>query len=67
MKTIGICIQTIEGGVVCHQEIGREAMRPGVAHLPIVTHTPQFEGSNKLSTQTISDHQQQFSAIQSIE
>jgi aspartate racemase len=44
MKTIGICIPTIEGGVVCHQEIGREAIRRGVAYPPIVTHTPQFEG-----------------------
>lgn len=44
MKTIGICIATIEGGVVCHQEIGREAMRRGVAYPPIVTYTPQFEG-----------------------
>ncbi|KAJ5359234.1 Aspartate racemase [Penicillium cataractarum] len=44
MKTIGICIPTIEGGVVCHQEIGREAMRRGIAYPPIVTHTPLFEG-----------------------
>jgi aspartate racemase len=44
MKRIGICIPTIEGGVVCHREIGREAMRRGVAYPPIVTHTPQLEG-----------------------
>jgi aspartate racemase len=47
MKTIGICIPTIEGGVVCHQEIGREAMRRGVAYPPIVTHTPPFKGINQ--------------------
>lgn len=44
MKTIGICIPTIEGGVVCHQEVGREAMRRGIAYPPIVTHTPLYEG-----------------------
>jgi aspartate racemase len=44
MKTIGICIPTIEGGVVCHQEIGREAMRRGVPYPPIVTQTPLYEG-----------------------
>ncbi|KAJ5126671.1 hypothetical protein N7448_007450 [Penicillium atrosanguineum] len=44
MKTIGICIPTIEGGVVCHQEIGREAMRRGIPYPPIVTHTPLYEG-----------------------
>ncbi|KAJ5167373.1 uncharacterized protein N7482_006154 [Penicillium canariense] len=44
MKTIGICIPTIEGGVVCHQEIGREAMRRGIAYPPIVTHTPLYAG-----------------------
>lgn len=43
MKTIGICIPTIEGGVVCHQEIGREAVRRAVPYPPIVTHTPLFE------------------------
>lgn len=43
MKTIGICIPTIEGGVVCHQEIGREAARRGIAYPEIVTHTPLFE------------------------
>ncbi|KAJ5091226.1 Aspartate racemase [Penicillium alfredii] len=43
MKTIGICIPTIEGGVVCHQEIGREATRRGVAYPAIATHTPLFE------------------------
>ncbi|CEO59089.1 hypothetical protein PMG11_03777 [Penicillium brasilianum] len=47
MKTIGICIPTIEGGVVCHQEIGREAMRRGIAYPPIVTHTSPFEGINQ--------------------
>ncbi|OOQ87792.1 hypothetical protein PEBR_16529 [Penicillium brasilianum] len=47
MKTIGICIPIIEGGVVCHQEIGREAMRRGIAYPPIVTHTPPFEGINQ--------------------
>jgi aspartate racemase len=44
MKTIGICMPTIEGGVICHQEIGREAMKRGDAYPPIVTNTPQFEG-----------------------
>ncbi|MFA7667596.1 MAG: amino acid racemase [Burkholderiaceae bacterium] len=43
MKTIGICIPTIEGGVVCHQEIGREAARRGIPYPQIVTHTPLFE------------------------
>jgi aspartate racemase len=43
MKTIGICIVTIEGGVVCHQEISREAARRGIAYPEIVTHTPLFE------------------------
>lgn len=43
MKTIGICIPTIEGGVVCHQEIGREAARREIACPEIVTHTPLFE------------------------
>lgn len=43
MKTIGICIPTIEGGVICHQEIGREAARRGIAYPEIVTHTPLFE------------------------
>ncbi len=42
MKTIGICIPTIEGGTVCHQEIGREAARRGVDYPEIVTHTPLF-------------------------
>ncbi|KAJ5161941.1 hypothetical protein N7492_007333 [Penicillium capsulatum] len=44
MKTIGICIPTIEGGVVCHQEIGREATRRGISHPEIVTHTPLYAG-----------------------
>lgn len=39
MKTIGINIPTVEGGVVCHQEIGREAMRRGIAYPEIITHT----------------------------
>jgi aspartate racemase len=43
MKTIGICIPTIEGGVVYHQEIGREAHRRGIAYPQIVTHTPLYE------------------------
>ena len=42
-KTIGICIPTIEGGVVCHQEIGREAARREIPYPQIVTHTPLFE------------------------
>lgn len=42
MKTIGICIPTIEGGVVCHQEVGREAARRCIAYPPIVTHTPLY-------------------------
>lgn len=42
MKIIGICIPTIEGGVVCHQEIGREAMRRGIAYPEIITHTPLY-------------------------
>lgn len=42
MKTIGICIPTIEGGVIAHQEIGREAARRGVAYPQIVTHTPLY-------------------------
>ncbi|KAJ5551874.1 hypothetical protein N7535_000180 [Penicillium sp. DV-2018c] len=43
MKTIGICIPTIEGGVIVHQEIGREAARRGIAYPPIVTHTPFYD------------------------
>jgi len=43
MKTIGICIPTIEGGVVCHQEIGREAIRRGICYPEIVTHTVLYE------------------------
>ncbi|KAJ5245457.1 hypothetical protein N7489_005553 [Penicillium chrysogenum] len=42
MKTIGICIPTIEGGVIAHQEIGREAARRGIAYPQIVTHTPIY-------------------------
>ncbi|KAJ5458576.1 hypothetical protein N7475_009964 [Penicillium sp. IBT 31633x] len=42
MKTIGICIPTIEGGVITHQEIGREAARRGIAYPQIVTHTPLY-------------------------
>ncbi|CAG8909788.1 unnamed protein product [Penicillium egyptiacum] len=42
MKTIGICIPTIEGGVIAHQEIGREAARRGIAYPQIVTHTPLY-------------------------
>lgn len=42
MKTIGICIPTIEGGVITHQEIGREAARRGIAYPPIVTYTPLY-------------------------
>ena len=41
-RTIGICIATIEGGVVCHQEIGRDASRRGIAYPEIVTHTPRY-------------------------
>jgi aspartate racemase len=42
LATIGICIATIEGGVVCHQEIGREASRRGIDYPEIVTHTPRY-------------------------
>ncbi|KAJ5774983.1 hypothetical protein N7457_009879 [Penicillium paradoxum] len=42
MKTIGICIPTIEGGVIVHQEIGREAARRGIAYPQIITHTPLY-------------------------
>lgn len=42
MKTIGISIPTIEGGVIAHQEIGREAARRGIAYPQIVTHTPLY-------------------------
>lgn len=45
--TIGICIATIEGGVVCHQEIGREASRRGVAYPEIITHTPRYDRIRK--------------------
>jgi aspartate racemase len=47
MKTIGICIPTIEGGVICHQEIGREAMRRGIAYPQIVTHSPLYAQGRK--------------------
>lgn len=43
MKKIGISIPTIEGGVICHQEIGREAARRGIAYPEIITHTPLFD------------------------
>lgn len=43
MKKIGICVATIEGGVVCHQEIGREAVRRGCPYPEVVTHTPLYE------------------------
>jgi aspartate racemase len=43
MKTIGICIPTIEGGVIVHQEIGREAARRSIAYPQIVTHTPLYD------------------------
>ncbi|KAJ5158140.1 uncharacterized protein N7500_007791 [Penicillium coprophilum] len=43
MKNIGICIPTIEGGVIAHQEIGREAARRGIAYPQIVTHTLVYE------------------------
>ncbi|MBM4790637.1 amino acid racemase [Streptomyces sioyaensis] len=43
MAIVGICIATIEGGVVCHQEIGREAARRGIECPEIVTHTPKYE------------------------
>lgn len=43
MKKIGISIPTIEGGVVCHQEIGREAARRGISYPEIITHTPLFD------------------------
>jgi aspartate racemase len=46
-KTIGICIPTIEGGVICHQEIGREASRRGIEYPEIVTHTPPYAGIRK--------------------
>lgn len=36
---IGIAMATIEGGVICHQEIGREAARRGVACPEIVAHS----------------------------
>ena len=39
MKNIGICIPTIEGGVICHQEIGREASKRNLTFPEIVTHT----------------------------
>lgn len=42
MRTVGICVVTIEGGVVCHQEIGREAARREVDIPEIVTHTPLY-------------------------
>src|ERR1700722_8755078 len=42
MKTIGICVATIEGGVLCHKEIGREAARRGIDYPEIVTHTPLY-------------------------
>ncbi|KAJ5382335.1 Aspartate racemase [Penicillium concentricum] len=63
MKTIGICIPTIEGGVIAHQEIGREAARRGIAYPQIVTHTPIYgdleqalkSGDNKSLIELITD------------
>jgi aspartate racemase len=46
MKSIGICIPSIESGVICHQEIGREAMRRGIPYPQIVTHTPLYAELN---------------------
>lgn len=40
MKTVGICVTTVEAGLVCHREIACEAGRRGVAVPEIVTHTP---------------------------
>ncbi len=41
-QKIGICVATIEGGAVCHQEIGREAVRRGIDYPEILTHTPRY-------------------------
>jgi aspartate racemase len=41
---IGICVPTIEGGAICHQEIGREAVRRGIEYPEILTHTPRYAG-----------------------
>ncbi len=46
MKTIGLCIPTIEGGVVCLQELGREAARRRTAYPAIVTHTLPYADLN---------------------
>jgi aspartate racemase len=35
-------VPTIEGGAVCHQEIGREAVQRGIDYPEIVTHTPLY-------------------------
>jgi aspartate racemase len=51
MKSIGICIPTIEGGVICHQEIGREAARRGTAYPQLITHTLPYEAINWAVTQ----------------
>ncbi|KXG49366.1 Aspartate racemase [Penicillium griseofulvum] len=63
MKTIGICIPTIEGGVITLQEIGREAARRSIAYPQIVTHTPIYgdleqalkSGNNQLLVELITD------------
>jgi aspartate racemase len=47
-KKIGICVATIEGGVVCHQEIGREATRRGIDYPEIITHTPRYDAFRKV-------------------
>ncbi len=36
MKATDICIATIEGGVVCHQEVGREAARTTIPVLSAI-------------------------------
>jgi aspartate racemase len=41
-RKIGICVPTIEGGAVCHQEIGREAVKRGIDYPEILTHTPLY-------------------------
>jgi aspartate racemase len=46
-RTIGICTATIEGGVICHQEVGREATRRGIDYPEIVTHTPKYAAIRK--------------------
>lgn len=66
MESIGVCIPTIEGGVIRHQEIGREAIGRGVAYPSIVTH-PAIRGNQASYQHMILNQERRFLVTQSIE